>query len=288
MELKLPFGIRDGKLIEVSEVARGVACGCFCPACNQRLVAKKGNQVVHHFAHDKSPECANALETTLHVAAKDIFERFRRIRLPAVHTYVGSRSVQLHPEQMVEVDQVHLEKRRGDIVPDVVLDLRGRSLFVEIAVTNLVGLEKEEKIKEIGISAIEIDLSNLDRQIGLDSLKSILIDDAGRKRWIHNAKEEKFRTEIQIRYGKEMSVVCRGRNHHVEGCPLKIRISGGKPYASLDDCSACEYLYDWTRDDQGVPIQITCIGHMRHEIVRFLESYEKGGTLSFMYERDDD
>jgi hypothetical protein len=256
------------------------------PRATTRLVARKGNIVTHHFAHHKSSDCANALETALHLAAKQIFERHKKIRLPAVHSYVGSGRVELHPEQMVEVDHVHLEKRQDDVVPDVILDLRGRYLFVEIAVTHFVEAEKEKKLKNMGISTIEIDLSSLDRQITLDVLESILVEQIGRKTWIHNAKEVDFRNGFQKRYGKELPVISRGSTSQVNNCPLGKRTStSGRIYADIDeDCSPCDHADDVRRDDEGLPTHITCLGHSRFEIDEFIKSYEKGGTLRFMYE----
>ena len=32
----------DGKLVHISEVEKGKACGCRCPACNEPLIARKG------------------------------------------------------------------------------------------------------------------------------------------------------------------------------------------------------------------------------------------------------
>lgn len=51
----------DGGLRFIGDVARGAACGCFCPACRCPLVAKQGDEVQWHFAHEGSnerPECA--------------------------------------------------------------------------------------------------------------------------------------------------------------------------------------------------------------------------------------
>jgi competence CoiA-like predicted nuclease len=69
MKLKLPFGLKDNKLVDATQVERGAKCGCSCPACGHPLIARKGNKKINHFAHIKSPECANAVETALHLAA---------------------------------------------------------------------------------------------------------------------------------------------------------------------------------------------------------------------------
>ena len=34
------WGSRNGKAVHVSEVSRGLACGCVCPGCGAQLVAK--------------------------------------------------------------------------------------------------------------------------------------------------------------------------------------------------------------------------------------------------------
>ncbi len=51
----IPFGLKQDKFYDVSEVVRGRACDCICPSCKQALIAKKGDpeKKVHHFAHDK-------------------------------------------------------------------------------------------------------------------------------------------------------------------------------------------------------------------------------------------
>lgn len=61
-----------GKLISVDDVPNGKKCGCFCPACKEPLMAKnQGNKRVHHFAHQSGTECAYALESMLHLLAKE-------------------------------------------------------------------------------------------------------------------------------------------------------------------------------------------------------------------------
>lgn len=38
----------DGKLVYVDDVPNGNKCGCFCPACKEPLMAKKGEKRRHH------------------------------------------------------------------------------------------------------------------------------------------------------------------------------------------------------------------------------------------------
>ena len=55
---KLPFGVKGGLLVRVSEVVSGLRCGCVCPGCGGVLVARKGEKVEHHFAHHSVDDCA--------------------------------------------------------------------------------------------------------------------------------------------------------------------------------------------------------------------------------------
>jgi hypothetical protein len=51
---KIPFGLKEGILVHVSDVASGLACGCVCPECNGKLQANKGKsgKGTHYFSHD--------------------------------------------------------------------------------------------------------------------------------------------------------------------------------------------------------------------------------------------
>ena len=48
----IPFGInRRGQLVTPTEVRRGLACACKCPSCKDNLIARQGEKVTWHFAH---------------------------------------------------------------------------------------------------------------------------------------------------------------------------------------------------------------------------------------------
>ena len=57
----------SGRLLDISEVERGKACDCVCPACKQRLVARFCVDRSDHFAHDKvsSYQGVNEIECSL-------------------------------------------------------------------------------------------------------------------------------------------------------------------------------------------------------------------------------
>ncbi|QPK06301.1 hypothetical protein [Vibrio kanaloae] len=72
----IPFGMKDDKLFDVSEVERGRACECICPSCKQPLRANKGDpeKKIHYFSHDpkskKDGEKRKDCEYSFFVAAR--------------------------------------------------------------------------------------------------------------------------------------------------------------------------------------------------------------------------
>lgn len=278
MKFKLPFGLKEGQLVEVSQVENGLKCNCFCPSCGYPLVARKGEKT-HHFAHHKSSDCVGALETALHYAAKDILAKQKKIRIPAVTASIGGgygTVFNLFEEQYISFDKVYLEKQLDSIIPDVIIEINGKKMLIEIAVTHFVDATKKAKIRELNISTLEINLSKLNRQITLIELENILIYGSENKKWIYNTKQEVFHNQIEL-FGKELYVINRGLASHIDYCPISARVWKGKPYANfIDDCIYCEYFINAQTDENGSTTHITCVGHEKRVIDKIVEKYKKG------------
>ncbi len=71
--IAVPYGERDGVLLHVSEVERGLNWNCICPNCRGPLVARKGSKTRHHFAHYQQTDCSP--ETLLHHLGKRLLRR---------------------------------------------------------------------------------------------------------------------------------------------------------------------------------------------------------------------
>ena len=70
-----------------------------------------------------------------------------------------------------------MESGIGGLIPDVLVDIDGQTLAIEIFVTHRVGKEKIKRLRELDLSTIEIDLSMLDRDLTPPFLESIVIDE---------------------------------------------------------------------------------------------------------------
>lgn len=56
--VKIPFAYSPAihRVVEVSSVPSGRACGCLCPSCGQAVQAKKGSVNQWYFSHDPNPD----------------------------------------------------------------------------------------------------------------------------------------------------------------------------------------------------------------------------------------
>ena len=241
--IKLPFGLKDGVLVHISEVLQGAACGCVCPCCKAPLLARKGSIKIHHFAHKKGADCAKSVETALHLASKQILEEQKEIALPAVRIEFDSyrEPISIAQENTFTLDEVRAEQRTGEIVPDILAYSRGVPLLIEIRVTYEVDEVKEAKIRRLGISAIEIDLSSFCRNFTREELADAVVRQTANKKWVFNAKAENLKKQL-LATGVYIKTVHRNGPVHADGCPIAKRVWNGKPYANVtDDCLYCEY-----------------------------------------------
>lgn len=239
---KIPFGLKNGEITDISNVENGIKCECFCPQCGSQLIAKKGKKTQHHFAHYKKDACYGAYETAIHLMSKKILEYHKKIRLPAVILQLGSSRSEYHvlyQDIFIEFDSVEIEKRIENITPDILLVKNGKKLAIEIAVTHFVDDKKLKKIEELNISTLEVDLSAEIKFINENFLTEILINKIDHKMWIYNKKLNKLQSTINS-YAKQLNIVQRGYASHVDNCPLKIRTWKEKAYANfIDDCHDC-------------------------------------------------
>ncbi len=85
---------REGAIRFADQVPRGSACGCVCPVCFSPLVAKQGDQLQWHFAHESGqerPECeVGALNLLIRIATEHLRQPHQLV-LPAYEVTVSVR-----------------------------------------------------------------------------------------------------------------------------------------------------------------------------------------------------
>ncbi|WP_394151079.1 hypothetical protein [Vibrio maritimus] len=197
----IPFGLKEGKIHHVKNVPNGLACGCICPNCENKLVAKNnGEQKRPHFAHAVDAECSNYdVMSYLHRYAQQLLETECSVILPEFFfspevtlidfSVLRGQSIS-YPAVRVLFDTVQSEYAWGKYRVDTHGRVKNRSLFIEVTVTHENEPEKIAAIVEQGKPAIEIvltDLHNSDKLYQDDEIRKAVFDPLN-ARWIHHPK----------------------------------------------------------------------------------------------------
>lgn len=142
--MKVPYALRNNKVVHISEVSSGVQNDCICPACGDVLVAKKGNIQVHHFSHYSVINCAGDPESLLHLLVKSLLLDCKIFMLPGT-----PKALDIHDAE----SEVNINEFRCDVLFNT---SKQRPLIVEVFVTHKTDKNKIGKIEEAGIDAIEL------------------------------------------------------------------------------------------------------------------------------------
>lgn len=204
---KIPFGLKGQLMVSIAEVQSGLACGCHCPACGEPLIARKGLKNVHHFAHHSESACASAFETSVHLMAKQIIAEEKKFKTPQtlVSDYhfnpMGTRVARgaVIPKTSLSFTSVATEETISSMrIDSVGRQKQGQVLLIEVYVTHKVSEEKKEKIRSLGLSAIEVDLSGVDYNITRDELKELVVDSTNNKIWLSGASYWTVKRGLQL------------------------------------------------------------------------------------------
>jgi hypothetical protein len=153
-------------------------------------------------------------ETLLHLKAKEILEREKRIRLPDLAIELDALTDDgdilsrqfLLPGQIVNLETVVLEKHIGRIRPDVLASTitapawPASQILVEVTVTNTISDERIERIRAQNIPAIEIDISRMGGVVTEAELVRLVVEEHAGKRWLHHPRlvDEKVKLEQEL------------------------------------------------------------------------------------------
>jgi len=204
MQALLTIGIRNGELIEISEAENGIKCNCFCPNCGERLIAvsnieSKTYKNSAHFRHESGVDCVGAYESALHLLAKDVLFKLKKLQLPDYHfDYDPSNKFSFEKSfQVFEFDECSLEQRIDYkdfyLIPDLIGHFQGKRIFIEFAYSHFVDVEKRKKIQKSKNVCIEIDIRGME----LDSaeLEKLFLSRSDKIYWISNPKQDEIYLE---------------------------------------------------------------------------------------------
>lgn len=207
--LKYALYLETNQMIGVDNVSNGLSCGCICPHCKEKLVAKNGgHKKEHHFAHYNGADCAGARMTALHKLTQQILARDKVIMLP---DYQGE--FYYKETKSISFEKIYTEKTYyiGDkqIRPDCVgikYDDKNtpHELWIEILVTHRVNEEKQNYIRRSSTACIEIDMSDLlYTDYTEDSISYRLQDEKNNRIWVSCPKYDEINEYKRLRAEQE-------------------------------------------------------------------------------------
>lgn len=207
----IPFGWHtpSQRMVRPNQVARGQACECTCIACKARLIARQGPIRAWHFAHGNDTNCEHAAEAAIHRMAKQLVVDRGEIYVPAreiTRAIYGTKrvweesltvtvqSTGLHPiAEPVSERSIGLPGVEGESFrPDVLGDLDGFPIAIEIRNTHAVDDDKLLWLKAHRYSLLEIDVADIADLLPeelLLALETRLFENAGQSSWLAHAKD---------------------------------------------------------------------------------------------------
>jgi hypothetical protein len=187
------YGVRDGKPLFIEDVPRGLACDCVCACCGRPLIAKKGFERRHHFAHLEIADCRGAPESVLHLLAKELLAGLHWLMIPSYEfrwqrktkagTLVEHQAI-VATEERVRIHSVKVEESEEGFVPDIIIESDSALLIVEVVVSNRVTRTKLRKMRKRNLRVIEIRLDPADSFLARGVLNAKLQCDLASKVWL--------------------------------------------------------------------------------------------------------
>lgn len=207
----IPFGWHapSKRMVRPDQVARGQACECTCVACEARLIARQGAIREWHFAHGSDTNCENATEAAIHRMAKQLVVDRGEIFVPAremARAIYGKKRV-WEETLSISIQSTGLHRVAGAVAeksiglpgvggefyrPDVLGNLHGFPIAIEIRNTHAVDDDKLLWLQEHRYSLLEIDvadIADLPPEELLSALEARLFGNAENSSWLAHAKD---------------------------------------------------------------------------------------------------
>lgn len=189
----------NGRMVHVDDVPRGLLCGCVCPHCREKLLARHGNVKEHGFAHHSDDRGANlkiCYMVTLYKLAEHIIKAKKRIHAPG---YYG-----IYRESDIAFADVKIDDRfkREDKQPDVIATTHdNKQYLIEFLFEHKVQHKRPLDYKNL--TCLEVDLSGQT----LETLGRFLLESPQNRTWVNNENYFNGIEEVYRNKGKQVKVV---------------------------------------------------------------------------------
>lgn len=179
-----------GRIVYVDEVPRGEKCGCICPCCREKLLARQGEERKHHFAHisvkgkefaqQKNKRGANlemCYQVIVYKLAEQIVKTQKRIHVPSYYGFFPARDIDF---KSVDIDSQY---EREDKQPDIIAVAEdGKRYLIEFIFKYKV--QHKQGVDYKNLNCLQVDLSNQSQDY--KKLEDFLLNEEGGRQWINN------------------------------------------------------------------------------------------------------
>lgn len=266
--------------VGIDAVPPGMQCGCVCPSCHARLVARQGQQRTWHFAHEPRADqqaiddmCEFSWAVSVRLMARQVLGSLQTIRLPAPNFPLFVDGLRRRPPapvltltapDLLPLDRIQVDTTLEDLPVDAVVD-------TEIGLWCFYFTHRHRPVPEAlaalaarGICAIAVDLEGYAKVLTTgtppqghrDALAAFLAEDTDHKTWVaHPALDEARSQALEERMRgpvwKTLPTAALARPHwssaavHREFVPRRVRTAPPEvPVApTLFACQICEHRF---------------------------------------------
>jgi hypothetical protein len=218
LQTLIPFALRvsDSQIVDINDVPRGAHCGCICPSCKTPLIARKGTEKVHHFAHDTKGQteteqsCDYSYETSIWLMAKQILKRATSMALPDYWRTISdqdkngnrvSEKVWITSAHHLKFEAFLIDTTIQGVNVDGMIQMGEAVLIIDMPPP---GRHQQSDFKRLKVSKnglVHIEINELCSQLSrskkgakshLQTLSYLLLKDPGTKHWLYHPREEKL------------------------------------------------------------------------------------------------
>lgn len=162
-DVRLAFGRHAAteRLIPIRDAVRGAACGCFCPACSEKLIARQGESLAWHFAHASGAQCRDALSASVAFWLAQVVSDGGALKLPSWNFPWGHATVGLpkEPAPLRASSAVVLQDAPGHPFVVVCTTADGHQVRLIPACVQSPILPSQDECRQEGLPTVVVDLS---------------------------------------------------------------------------------------------------------------------------------
>ena len=220
MHEHIPFALtRDGLLVDIYDVPKGIKCQCICPSCKTPLVARHGTINQWHFAHASrtvhkttQQKCDYSFFVSVRLMSRQVFDiDTMNIDLPEYVINLRDRGnikeCSITPKRTVTLSNITIEKSINGIPVDVVAHISGYPFAIYFIHKGRT-LPNELNCQDINMGVITIDLTETRwlfksrKQSYLPLLREYLERNLSHKQWIFHPREVIEKNKVMIYLSK--------------------------------------------------------------------------------------